>query len=172
MKHGYPFSGTGNLYRFTQGLVSIGVLNNTIIVYDNDAEGIAKLEKTKALSLPFNLRVMQLPPLEEFSEFKTEGPTGISSEDINGRAAAIECYLDLNRKKLPEPIIRWTSYNHEAGVYQGELDKKTAYMKDFLSLRNNENYDAEKLEKVLDAIMKECVSIAERKLIDTHSKKL
>ena len=35
----YPFSGTGNLYRFSQGLASIGIQNKVLIVYDNDTVG-------------------------------------------------------------------------------------------------------------------------------------
>ena len=166
MEEGYPFSGTGNLYRFAQGLASIGILNNTVIVYDNDAEGVAKLRATKQLSLPPNVRAMQLPPLQAFSEFKTEGPTGFSLSDINGKAAAIECYLDLTRRGLPEPIVRWSSFNKEAGVYQGEIEHKKQYIKDFLSLKSPlDEYETTKIEEVLNALMKECVKIAEAKLI-------
>src|SRR5215217_3802488 len=94
MEEGYPFTGTGNLHRFTQGLISIGIQNNIIIVYDSDAEGIAKMQATSRLALPTNMRVMQLPSVAEFFNFNTIGPTGIGRADINGRAAAIECYLD------------------------------------------------------------------------------
>ena len=109
MEEGYPFSGTGNLHKFTQGLISIGIQNNIVVVYDNDAEGIVKMQATKKLSLPPNMRVMQLPNLDEFSNFKTIGPMGIGHADINGRAAAIECYLDLEKDGLPKPIIRWSA---------------------------------------------------------------
>lgn len=135
MEEGYPFSGTGNLHRFTQGLISIWIENNTIIVYDNDAEGVAKMQATKRLSLPPNMRVVQLPSLDVFLDFKTIGPTGIGRADINGKAAAIECYLDLERSELPEPMVRWTTFNRELDVYHGELQHKTQYMKDFLQLR-------------------------------------
>ena len=58
MSEGYPFSGTGELFRFTQGLTSNGIQNRTVILYDNDAEGVAKFEKTQGLSLPKNVSVM------------------------------------------------------------------------------------------------------------------
>jgi hypothetical protein len=164
MEEGYPFSGTGNLHKFTQGLISIGVRNNAVVVYDNDAEGIAKMQATKRLSLPPNMRVMQLPNLDEFSNFRTIGPTGIGHADINGRAAAIECYLDLEIDGLPEPIIRWTAFNKELGVYHGELEHKSQYMKDFLRLRlPSPSYKSIRIESVLDALVGECVSIAEQK---------
>jgi len=166
MEEGYPFTGTGNLHRFTQGLISIGIQNNIIIVYDNDAEGIAKMQATNRLSLPTNMRVMQLPSLTDFLNFKTIGPTGIGRADINGRAAAIECYLDLERDRLPEPIIRWTTFNRELDVYHGELQHKTQYMKDFLQLRApSASYNSKKIESVLNSLVSECVSIAEQKLM-------
>jgi hypothetical protein len=168
MEEGYPFSGTGNLHRFTQGLVSIGIQNNTVIIYDNDAEGLAKLAATKKLSLPSNVRAIQLPPLDIFSNFPTEGPTGVASADINGKAAAIECYLDLRPDSLPDPIVRWSSFCKELGVYHGELLHKTQYMKNFLKLKQPiGSYDTSKIEAVLDALVAECVSIAEHKLMAT-----
>jgi len=166
MEEGYPFSGTGNLHRFTQGLISIGIQNNTVIVYDNDAEGTAKLAETRRLSLPPNMRVIQLPPHEAFASFKTIGPTGVELADINGKAAAIECYLDLNRDGLPEPMVRWTSFNRYLGVYHGELQHKMQYMKDFLQLRSPyPAYDKTKIEVALNVLVGECVAIAEEKLI-------
>ena len=166
MEEGYPFSGTGNLHKFTQGLISIGIQNNTVVVYDNDAEGIVKMQATKKLSLPPNMRVMQLPNLDEFSNFKTIGPTGIGHADINGRAAAIECYLDLEKDGLPEPIIRWSAFNRELDVYHGELQHKTQYMKHFLQLKAPyASYKSNKIESVLDALVEECVLIAEQKLM-------
>jgi hypothetical protein len=166
MEEGYPFTGTGNLHKFTQGLISIGIQNNMLIVYDNDAEGGAKMQATSRLSLPTNMRVMQLPSLDEFLNFKTIGPTGIGWADINGRAAAIECYLDLERDALPDPIIRWTTFNRELDVYHGELQHKTQYMKDFLQLRApSQSYNSKKIESVLNSLVSECVSIAEQKLM-------
>lgn len=164
MEEGYPFSGTGNLFKFTQGLASIGILNNTVIVYDNDAEGVAKLEATGRISLPANLRTMLLPKLQDFSDFPTVGPTGRANADINGKAAAIECYLDLKQPGLPEPVVRWTSFNNSLSVYQGELEHKSQYMKHFLGLSNLfAKYETRRLEAIVEALMKECIAIAEHK---------
>jgi hypothetical protein len=162
MQEGYPFTGTGNLHRFTQGLISIGVQNKTIILYDNDAEGVSKMKETKRLTLPANVRVIQLPPHEDFRRFKTIGPAGTAHTDINGKAAAIECYLDLRRKGLPSPVVRWTAFNRELERYQGELQHKTQYMKDFLRLRHlDKAYQRRRIDTVLDALIQECVAIAE-----------
>lgn len=168
MEEGYPFSGTGNLYRFTQGLASIGILNNTIIVYDNDLEGVLQLKRTNHLSLPQNVRAISLPDLEALSSVAASGPGGIALADINGTAASIECYLDLNRPGLPEPLVRWAAYSREADQYQGALERKGRYMKEFLGLRSADpTYDSTKIEAVIDALVAKCVSIAEAKLAVT-----
>ena len=94
MNEGYPFTGTGNLYNFTKGLISISVQNNVVILYDNDAEGVFSFNRTVKLNVPNNMRILKLPDLPVFRDFETIGPSGAHRADINGRAAAIECYLD------------------------------------------------------------------------------
>ena len=49
MEEGYPFTGTGDLYRFCQGLVSIEIENNVVVIYDNDAEGVENYCAREAL---------------------------------------------------------------------------------------------------------------------------
>jgi len=87
MEEGYPFSGTGNVFRFVQGLISIRVLNNVLVIYDNDAEGVANHERTRALNLPSNMRTMKLPDLPRFERFPAVGPNGTYEANINGQAA-------------------------------------------------------------------------------------
>lgn len=164
IEDGYPFTGTGNLYRFTQGLVSIGIQNNTIVLYDNDAEGMTQLTRTRDLCLPGNLRAICLPASTALSDVAAVGPEGVARADINGRAASIECYLDFNRRGLPEPRVRWTTYNSDSDQYHGVLEQKGRYMKEFLHLRGVDSaYDSRKIEAVLSALVAECVSIAEAK---------
>ena len=114
MNEGYPFTGTGNLYNFTKGLIGISVLNNIVILYDNDAEGVFNFNRTVKLNVPDNMRILKLPDLMEFRDFKTIGPSGTHCADINGRAAAIECYLDVG----PEAAVRWKNYHKELVVRQ------------------------------------------------------
>jgi hypothetical protein len=172
MEEGYPFSGSGNLHKFVQGLVSIGIQNKVVVLYDNDAEGISKMRETQGLTLPPNVRVTQLPVLPYFRSFQTLGPSGKGRENINGKAASIECYLDLRGRGLPKPAVRWTSFSRERGIYQGELQHKTQYMKNFLEMRRPEKvYDSRRIDAVLDTLVKECVAIAEaKKLAVSHIK--
>jgi len=164
MEEGYPFTGTGNLYRFSQGLVAIGIENRVIVLYDNDLEGSLRFRDTSALNLPSNMRVTQLPELSELTQFRTVGPNGEAMADINGHAAAIECYLDLafgQAGRDREPAVRWTAYNEGAEAYQGALEFKEKYAKRFLNLRRRDpEYDFSKIEAVLTHIVEICISMA------------
>ena len=158
MSEGYPFTGTGNLHRFTKGLGSIEIQNNIVILYDNDAEGVLGFKKTVDLNLPENIRVLKLPDLGEFEQFRTLGPAGPAYADINGRAAAIECYLDVG----PEAVVRWTNYKKELDCYHGELLGKRAAMLSFLRQAGvGGNYDFSKIAAVLETVLSECAAMRE-----------
>jgi HEPN/Toprim N-terminal domain 1 len=150
MQEGYPFSGTGNVFRFVQGLISIHVLNNVLIVYDNDAEGVANFERTCALNLPANMRAV--------TRFPTVGPNGRHEANINGRAAAIESYLHLRS----DACVRWSSYNDKVRAYQGELIGKEYYTREFLDQRNKDPlYDYTNIGVVLHLIVKSAIAMRE-----------
>jgi len=162
MEEGYPFSGTGNLFRFLQGLISISLQNNVVVIYDNDAEGVANYERSRTLNVPANMVILKLPDSPDFAEFGTIGPNGRHKADINGRAAAIECYLDLGA----QPLVRWTSFNTRTDTYQGELVHKTSYMRSFLDQRERvEGYDYSRIEAVLNMIITSCIRMREAVLV-------
>lgn len=155
MEENYPFTGTGNLYRFCQGLASIRIQNKILVLFDNDLEGIDKFIKTNNLNLPNQMKIMKLPELEEFCSFLTIGPTGETNENINGKAVAIECFLDLTESN---PKIRWTNYNKDFDAYQGSLENKDDYVRKFKSVKTaNDNYDFTKLIRLLDEIYENCI---------------
>jgi hypothetical protein len=158
MNEGYPFTGTGNLQNFTKGLISIAVQNDVIIVYDNDAEGVSSFNRTSRLNIPNNMRVLKLPDLPEFRNFNTVGPSGEHQTDINGRAAAIECYLDFGSAA----VVRWNNFNRELGVYQGELVGKGDVMRAFYEMASPlKSYDFSKILSVVEMIISECVTMRE-----------
>ncbi|KAF0814759.1 hypothetical protein IGB42_00814 [Andreprevotia sp. IGB-42] len=157
----HHFWGTGNLVKFAEGLLRIDVLNQVLFVFDNDAEGVDAFRKLEKLKLPANMRAMLLPDLEEFRAFSTLGPEGVSVSDINGRAAAIECYLDLDLgvEKNPAPQITWSNFKKDIDAWHGALDFKEAYSKHFYNqhddqLRNG-SYNVSKILKLLDALVKQ-----------------
>lgn len=160
----HPFSGTGNLVKFAEGLAKIDVHNQTVFLFDNDAEGVEAFGKVGCLKLPSNMRAMLLPDIEAFHDFATKGPTGEQRSDINGRGAAIECYLDHRLYDYPPPRVIWTNYKRETNIYHGALEHKESYAKAFLALRPDEkavaDYDMSKIDIVLDALVAQCVAVA------------
>jgi hypothetical protein len=159
MEEHYPFTGTGNLYKFCQGLSSIKIQNNVLVIYDNDAAGVAKYNLSKLLLLPKSMQITKLPDHNSFNNFQTIGPNGRSRENINGSAVAIECFLDLEHLTDEEPCIRWTSYDAGMQRYQGELIDKDAYIKVFKKLRTaGSGYNFTKLKFMIDHLYNEWVS--------------
>jgi len=158
----HPFSGTGNLVKFAEGLAKIDVQNQIVFVFDNDAEGLDAHLRLSTLTLPANMRGIMLPELEAFRAFPAQGPEGIRNSDINRRAAAIECYLDLDG--YPSAKVLWTNYKKGLGIYQGSLEYKESYIKEFLRQTPEKLadglYDVRKLEAVLDVLVAECTAIA------------
>jgi hypothetical protein len=160
----HPFSGTGNLVKFAEGLAKIDVQNHILFLFDNDAEGLEALQRLAKLALPGNMRGTMLPELEAFRAFPAQGPEGLRDADINRRAAAIECYLDLNLGCYTPPKIRWTNYKSTRGDYQGALEFKESYVKGFLEQTPatiaKGSYNLSKIEAILDLVAAECVAIA------------
>ncbi|MFS7223183.1 HEPN/Toprim-associated domain-containing protein [Rahnella inusitata] len=166
VKARHPFPGTGGLAKFAEGLVKIDVQNQIVFVLDNDSEGVDALNKINAMILPDNMGCMCLPDLPEFERFPARGPGGLAIANINGQAAAIECYLDLNFGEYDTHFIRWTNYKEDIDSYQGSLDKKEYYARKYLNatdhkLINNE-YDTSKLEALLKAVIGTCGRVAGR----------
>ncbi|HAT2250265.1 TPA: hypothetical protein I8226_004502 [Aeromonas hydrophila] len=145
--------------KFAEGLLRIEVLNQVLFVFDNDAEGVDAFRKLERLNLPSNMRAMLLPDLEELRDFKTLGPEGINTSDINGRAAAIECYLDLHLDQYPPAQITWSNFKKDIEAWHGVLDFKESYSKHFYDqsedMLRNGSYDTSKLLKLIDALIRE-----------------
>jgi|TARA_R110001606_G_scaffold274729_2_gene423126 hypothetical protein len=170
VSEGHPFSGAGSLVHFARGLAKIDVHNQLLFLLDNDAEGVSAFQKISALALPANMRAATLPEMERFRKFRTRGPDGTGATDINGRAVAIECYLDLTAETASPAEVGWTAYKKDLGVYQGELLKKEAYTKTFLKRAASiDDYDMSGVTAVLDMIYAECSGIGEMAWISKAS---
>ena len=105
-----------------------------------------------------------LPDLEEFKSFPARGPEGSHSSDINERAAAIECYLDLRIPGRPDAEVVWSNYKMEVDQWHRALDYKETYVRHFLdqseqSIRDGA-YDMHKLEMVVRALIAEAAALA------------
>ena len=165
MEKNYPFTGTGNLHNFCQGLSRIKIQNRILIVYDNDLEGVIKFEQTESLELPLNMRVMKLPNLSELTRFRTVGPQGSASVDVNGRASSIECFLDLSFRERNPPWIQWTNFVEKRNSYQGALNNKSKYVRHFKKVRKlTDAYDFSKLDRLLSEVISKCIKISESQM--------
>lgn len=155
----HHFWGTGNLVKFAEGLLRIEVLNQVLFVFDNDAEGVDAFRKLEKLNLLANMRAMLLPDLEEFRGFATCGPEGVGVSDINGQAAAIECYLDLRLDRYPAPQVTWSNFKKDISAWHGVLDFKESYAKHFYDqpydMLRNGIYDVSKLLKLIDVLIRQ-----------------
>lgn len=153
MREQYPFTNTGNLTNFCMGLQKINILNYIIAIYDNDTTGMQAYKKANDICTNDNILIYHLPDLEEFKNIKTIGPNGENYGDINGKAVAIECFLDFNSMQF-EPIIRWSNYNEAMGQYQGALIKKDDYTQKFKSSNLQDgDYDCSKLKILINDII-------------------
>jgi hypothetical protein len=109
---------------------------------------------------------LKLPHERDLERFATLGPTGKHVADINGRAAAIECYLDLPA----DACVRWTSFSHKIGEYQGELINKERYASAFLDQRYKlDGYRYDKIDAVLELIVASAIAMRERSTAEVYA---
>lgn len=160
MSNGNPFPGVGNLVTFCKGLSRIRYTGNMLLVLDNDTAGRKALMDIQALGLPSSVVVTCLPELEQLRRFKTLGPAGDGIEDVNGRASAIECFLDLSGRSM-QPAVRWTSYVPQLQQYQGELVAKDEFVADFKERAGRDgSYDWSKLQFLWQHLVNCCTNSA------------
>lgn len=146
--------------KFAEGLAKINVQNRVLFVLDNDAEGVDGLARIEALGMPANMRALTLPTLPALSAIPTLGPEGAGIADINGRAAAIECYLDLAAGGAPDPVVRWSNWKRSIGTYQGTLEAEDVYARAFHAHASEPSYDTSKLMAVVDEIVEAAADVA------------
>lgn len=160
----HHFWTVSSLLKFAEGLLRIDIQNKVLFVFDNDAEGVVACQRLQDLCLPKNMRSMRLPDLDEFSTFCVCGPDGESPADINGRAAAIECYLDLNLPDYGPPNVKWSPKKVHSNVWHGALEFKESYSRHFYkqsleSVRDG-TYNSAKLQILLETLINEAEKIS------------
>jgi hypothetical protein len=98
--------------------------------------------------------------LRNLGSSQPAGPEGVSVSDINGRAAAIECYLDLRLDQYPAPPqVTWSNFKKDINAWHGVLDFKESYSKHFYDqpddLLRSGSYDVSNILKLLDALIQQ-----------------
>lgn len=158
MAENYPFTGTGNLFRFAQGLSRIRIQNKVVILYDNDAEGSFNYQRTLELKRPPHVGVLKLPTIDEFRNYPTIGPDGPGRSDINGRAVSIELFLQTS-KDAYEPQVRWGSFHDKSQDYQGVVEGKDDLVKRFLAPSSHAR-DCPRLPALIDSLVSESTRLS------------
>lgn len=159
MQDNYPFTGCSNLYKFLLGLSKVRPINKIIAIFDNDIAGNKQFRLSEKAKLPDNIKIMKLPELNEFKKFPTIGPTGLKIKNINSTAVSIECFLDLEYKAPVSPLVRWTNFDKETALYQGSLEKKERYVRNFKKVKLKSKYNFIKIKTLCNFIIDSCIGL-------------
>ena len=157
-----PNGGVASVVQAARAFAAAGIGNQTLALFDNDAEGKHGLKQLSNPPLPASIHVATLPDLPHLESYPSIGPDGEKNTDIRGRAASLELYFGegvLMADSEPNPI-QWTAYRQEVNAYQGSLIAKTEIQKRFdreLKLAEegslDSSFDWEPIEAVLDHIV-------------------
>jgi hypothetical protein len=143
--------GAGNLLNLLRGFAGAGVSNRVLALFDNDAAGTVEIRKARAMTLPSNFRVLQLPNITRGEAYPTFGPTGLTEANINGLACSIELYLgksaltDQSGSLVP---VQWRGYERSLSRYQGELVEKKSVQDRYFELLRAGQADTSDLDLV------------------------
>lgn len=154
--------GATALVNAIKSFVAAGIANRTIAIFDNDTAASSAKRLLEGISIPPNIKVLQLPHAKWAVKYPTLGPQGLASMDVNGLAGSIELYfgkdvLIKNRKRMP---VMWKGYDEYLKKYQGELLNKSELQKIFsqkieVCLKDRskmKNYDWAGMKQVVDLI--------------------
>ncbi len=159
MEKNYPFTGVGSLANFCLGLSKIHIQNQIIVIFDNDSAGNESFNKVMEIKeRPNNLVLCKLPKSKLFNKFDTIGPSGKKKANINGKAVAIECFLDFSSINS-SPIVRWQCYKDKIKQYQGALENKELYISKFKTANLKDgSYNCDKLKILIEHIVNSWVN--------------
>ena len=133
-----------------------------IALFDNDVDGNVCLNKAKSINNINNLLITRLPDRKEFEYFEIENPWDNNTyENINGRAVAIENFLDFNSIN-ERPIVKLENSNG-----QGRLLQKEKYQEAFNKAANSKilstnKYNTKKLESLIVELVSQWIDYANR----------
>lgn len=155
MNDDYPFAGAGNLANFFKGLLKVRTGRQMVFLFDNDPAGRFEYGRLQKLKYPANFKLLLLPDLADFDNFKTVDDAGSQYENINGSAVAIELFLDLSYKTAGEPFVEWGGQHTTTRERQGALADKNKYVQLFSKLKKEDfhSYNFSKLKNLTDLII-------------------
>ena len=152
-------SGCKELAKFCKSISQLKH-GKVIALFDNDGDRVeAYNEAKKVVSSDHNLLITKLPILDSMKNIVEKDPWDNSKKevDINGKAVAIESFLDLSLLKKTIKID-WERGKHR----QGKLKYKKKYQQIFKTFAESRRlkkgkYDTSKLEYLINYLIKEWI---------------
>lgn len=155
--------GAGFLANIVKAFAGAGIINRIIALFDNDTAAASSIQNLLKSKLPENIVVLRYPDIKLAKNYPTQGPTGVTSMDVNRLAGSIELYLGAdvlyndNNSFIP---IQWKGYDAKLKQYQGELTDKSEIQKRFkkkltdceLHPERLSNYDWTGLKAIFDIV--------------------
>ena len=128
-----PPGGVGHLINAVKSFAGAGIENRVIALFDNDTAAYSAVGNLSKLKLSNNIKNTHYPDIELAESYPTNGPNGISNQNINKLACSIELYLgrdvlENNGELIP---IQWKGHDEKTGKYQGKILNKTDIQKQF-----------------------------------------
>lgn len=118
---------SGQVMRTLRSFAAAGVTNRVVGVLDNDAAGRVAARVLDSARRPATNRYLLLPDVPYGESYPTNGPSGESDLDINGRAVSIEFQFGLDQLRVEGgelAKVEWKGLQMPINVYQGSLSKR------------------------------------------------
>ncbi|WP_417480850.1 hypothetical protein [Maricaulis sp.] len=165
-----PHTGASRLTELVKAFVSLKILNRTIVLFDNDAEGAAE----HAISLEVstrsgNISPIILPELPIFDQITCLGPNGSHITSVNRRAAPIEMYLDRCVIDKAANEVEWSTYLHKAKRWQGNPIAKKELQAYFFRNIDNPSYDISALLQIFETIFEAASEIGGNVALENYT---
>ena len=149
-------SGCKDLHKFCKYITQT-THGKIIALFDNDGDGDREYHEAKKLEEK-DLLVTKLPNLKQYDKYIKESPWGEEELNLNGKAIAIEFFLDIPQKFE----IKWEKGKN----VQGKLKDKIKYQHAFEDAvkekkLNTTSYNTEKLEYLINYLIEKWIEFIE-----------
>jgi hypothetical protein len=126
-----PNQSASMLAKTVVALVSAGIANPIVALFDNDTAGHKEYDWLRMKRLPSSVTLAVLPNIllaERYPSLLPPQPdlNSVTVSNVNGFACGIEMYLGTDALMLDgklEPVL-WSNYESSSGKYQGSLRNK------------------------------------------------
>ncbi len=142
--------GATALVEVVKAFIGARIANRVIAVFDNDSAAEDAIRALRNISIPHNIRILKLPPILLGSNYPTIGPSGDTTDDINGKAGSLELYFGRDVLVRPDGTltpVQWRGYVEGVKRYQGELMDKRDLLTRFNEKAQAARHDARMIDE-------------------------